>query len=87
MARVHFRLVAPGAKEVLLAGDFTDWATRPKRMKRAKPRGRTFETSISLPPGRYEYKFIVDGDWVEDPKAATQPNCYGTVNSVCEVTR
>jgi 1,4-alpha-glucan branching enzyme len=87
MARVKFKLVVPGAKEVLLAGDFTDWATHPKKMKRTKLRGRTYETTVSLPPGRYEYKFIVDGEWIEDPKAAAQPNCYGTVNSVCEVQR
>jgi 1,4-alpha-glucan branching enzyme len=86
MARVHFKLVAPGAKQVLLAGDFTEWAMHPKKMKRTKPRGRTFETDVSLSPGCHEYKFIVDGDWIEDPKAATQPNCYGTVNSVCEVS-
>ena len=87
MPRVRFKLVVPGAKEVMLAGDFTDWALSPKKMKRTKPRGRTFETSVALRPGRYEYKFIVDGEWVEDPKADTQPNSYGTLNSVCDVTK
>ena len=52
-------------------------------------RGSAMTTSrfdpFSLPRGRHDYKFIVDGDWVEDPKAEAAPNCYGTMNSVCEV--
>jgi 1,4-alpha-glucan branching enzyme len=85
MPRIRFKLVTSGAKDVLLVGDFTDWETQAKRMKRARPRGRTFETTVSLRPGSYEYKFIVDGEWVEDPKAEAQPNPHGTMNSVCRV--
>ena len=85
MADIQFKLVAPGAKEVFLVGDFTDWGAHPQEMRRAKPRGRTFETTVSLSPGCYEYKFVVDGNWVEDPKATTQTNCFGTLNSVREV--
>ena len=38
---------------------------------------------LSLAPGRYEYRFVVDGQWVDDP-AATEliPNPFGTPNAV-----
>lgn len=85
MKKVRFRLVAPGAKEVLLVGDFTDWSARP--MRRSKPRSRTFETTVSLAPGTYEYKFIVDGEWREDPRADSVPNEFGTSNSQISIPR
>jgi hypothetical protein len=41
---------------------------------------------LALPPGRYEYRFVVDGQWVDDP-AATEliPNSFGTANAVLVV--
>jgi hypothetical protein len=41
---------------------------------------------LALPPGRYEYRFVVDGQWMDDP-AATEliPNSYGTANAVLVV--
>ncbi len=85
MKRVLFSLVARSAKDVKLVGDFTDWQARPLIMDRMKPRSRTFAAMVSLPPGRYEYKFMVDGEWVEDPKAESAPNDFGTRNSVITV--
>ena len=39
-----------------------------------------------LPPGRYEYKFVIDGKWKIDPRAHQfSPNSFGTLNSVIEV--
>ena len=37
---------------------------------------------LSLTPGRYEYRFVVDGDWVSDPNAEQTPNPHGGCNSV-----
>jgi 1,4-alpha-glucan branching enzyme len=85
--RVRFRLDAPGAKKVLLAGDFTDWEAQARPMRRSKARGSTFATSIALEPGDYQYKFIVDGCWVQDPKADSVPNELGTLNSRVSVPR
>jgi len=85
--RVRFSLQAPKAKEVLLAGEFTDWEANARPMRRTSPRARTFSTTVSLSPGEYQYKFIVDGQWVVDPKAASVPNSYGTENSVVAVSR
>ena len=71
-----------GAREVLLAGDFTNWA--PVRMKKAKT--GSFGVTLAIPRGSHEYKFIVDGCWVTDPdNAAYAANPYGTVNSLLRV--
>jgi len=48
--------------------------------------GGLWETSLALPPGRYEYKFVVDGQWLPDPNAHENVfNAHGTLNSVVEV--
>jgi 1,4-alpha-glucan branching enzyme len=80
MKRVLFSLVAGRAKDVRLVGDFTDGEAGPLIMDRINPRIRTFAAAVSLPPGTYQYKFIVDGQWVEDPKADSVPNQFGTQN-------
>ena len=84
--RVRFSYQAPGVKAVMLAGDFTDWMAGARPMRRDRPRSSTFATTVSLPPGSYQYKFVVDGEWVEDPKSsASIANCFGTRNSLLTV--
>ena len=40
-------------------------------------------TELALPPGTYEYRLVVDGEWIADPSAKeTVPNPFGGVNSV-----
>ena len=85
MKRILFSLLARRAKHVQLVGDFTDWEARPIPMDRMKPRSRTFGAIVDLPPGTYQYKYIVDGEWVEDPKADSVPNEFGTSNSVITI--
>ncbi len=69
-------------KQVSLAGDFNKW--QPQAMKRQKD--GAFAVTVTIAPGRYEYKFLVDGDWVHDtdtPSAVM--NRFGTYNSVLVV--
>ena len=41
---------------------------------------------LALPPGDYEYRFVVDGAWIPDPLAKeTVPNPFGEMNSVLKV--
>jgi 1,4-alpha-glucan branching enzyme len=81
---VTFQLKAPEAKKVMLAGDFTNWHLSARPLKR-KPDG-TWHTQIHLEPGRYQYKFIVDDQWQNDPTSnEVEPNCFGTANNVREV--
>ena len=81
---VSFVLSAPKAKNVIVAGTFNHWDPRVLKLKKNK-QGR-WSSKISLKPGRYEYLFIVDGQWQKDPAAKeTVPNSFGSVNSVLKV--
>ena len=60
-----FSLDAPQAKEVFLAGDFNEWKAEKHPLKRNAD--GIWEKITFLFPGRYEYKFIVDGKWELDP--------------------
>ncbi|MCM8823312.1 MAG: helix-turn-helix domain-containing protein, partial [Candidatus Omnitrophica bacterium] len=81
---VTFQIEAPQATKVVLTGDFISWDTNGIAMK--KSRNGLWKTKVSLKPGRYEYKFIVDDQWLTDPlNPNTVSNPYG-VNSVKEVT-
>ncbi len=79
-----FELHAPEAREAFLVGDFNDWDPTAFRMRRF--RDGTFKKAVQLKPGRYEYLFLVDGQWWTDPANGHRvPNPFGTENSVIEV--
>jgi hypothetical protein len=61
---VIFTLRAPEAKRVFLAGDFNNWNPEVEEMVKE---GDTFEWSLFLVAGKYHYRFVVDGQWVNDP--------------------
>ena len=85
MAKQTFRFKSPGAQSVLLVGDFTHWQEKPIALKRS-PEG-VWTTSIDLPAGTYHYRFMVDGEWRDDPESTLRvPNPFGTENAVREVT-
>jgi len=84
MKQVRFSVDAREAKKVLLAGDFTGWEKEARPMRRSRA-GGPFVATVSLPGGRHEYKFIVDGRWVADLQAESAPNRFGTENSVVTV--
>ena len=78
---VDFTLFAPEAQSASLAGDFNGWDVSSLPMK--KDRQGTWETSVSLQPGRYEYRFWVDGGWQDDPHAQEKiENPFGSHNSI-----
>ncbi len=82
--KVVFQLNAPNANEVLLIGDFNSWEEAGLAMKKNK--NGVWNAELNLMPGRYEYKFIVDGQWWTDPlNTNTVPNSFGSLNSVKEV--
>ncbi|MBX2874126.1 MAG: serine hydrolase [Saprospiraceae bacterium] len=69
------------AKLVSVAGDFNGWKELGNLMQR---RNGVWVTSIDLDPGKYEYKFVVDGVWIIDP--ANPAHVYeGNHHSVIEV--
>ncbi|MFZ7110070.1 MAG: glycogen-binding domain-containing protein [Desulfatiglandales bacterium] len=82
--RVEFKMSAPDAEQVLLAGSFNQWSEKPDVMKRDKT--GVWKKIKILPRGTYEYKFIVDGRWTIDPNCPdTNFNRYGTENNWIEV--
>jgi len=82
---VVFALESPGAKQVYLCGDFNQWSPLNLRMFQRNGNGQ-WEKRVTLSPGRYEYKFIVDGEWLHDAKAGeSAPNIHGSLNSVVRV--
>jgi len=85
MARTTVELEWPGAKDVYVAGDFTDWEQRPLRMRRRQAGQDVFFRVLDLPAGTYEYKLIVDGEWHPDPNAQQVPNDRGSTNSLLYV--
>ena len=80
---MQFSVAVPnGAKEVAVAGDFTSW--KPLALKKQK--NGCFAVTTALPAGVYEYRFIVDGQWMSDPDHSHwAPNPFGTFNSVAQV--
>ena len=81
---VEFKLYAPKAKKVILAGSFNKWDTK-KSIAKSDSKGNWL-AKANLKPGRHEYKFFVDGAWVNDPRCtACVPNAFGTSNCVLEV--
>jgi 1,4-alpha-glucan branching enzyme len=84
MARIRFRFVHERAKTVAVAGDFNGWSITSHPMKRG--RDKAWAVEAQLPPGRHEYKFVVDGnEWWNDPEAPKVPNVWGTENSYVDV--
>ncbi len=78
---IRFTYYDPRAKQVYLAGDFNSWDVTATPMTR-DDKG-VFSVVVPLGPGRYEYKFVVDGQWVADPYNPVTVGPYG--NSVIQV--
>ena len=65
-------------------GDFNQWDEARHKMK--KTTSGTWEKTVVIPPGQYEYKFLVDEKWQRDPaNEMICQNCFGTLNSVITV--
>jgi chromosome partitioning protein len=77
---VLFTLKAPDAHCVQLAGDFNDWIPEGNEMQ---SNGCVWAKVEPLPPGRYQYRYVVDGTWLPDPlNVAVEPSPWGGYNSV-----
>ncbi|MDO9695064.1 MAG: glycogen-binding domain-containing protein [Candidatus Latescibacteria bacterium] len=81
---VKFTHQAPGAGQVNLAGSFNGWDAQ--RHPLTDEGGGVWSIVMALKPGKYEYKFVVDGAWfadAENPDSA--PDSYGGTNSAIQV--
>ena len=79
-----FSFTAPAAMSVQLVGDFTHWQEHPIQMKKS-PDG-IWRVELQLEPGKHHYRFLVDGQWRDDPESTLHvPNPYGSQDSVRQV--
>jgi chromosome partitioning protein len=82
---VIFSVRFADAKRVLIAGDFNNWTPEVTPMTRLQTSGG-WTMSLPLRPGRYRYRFIVDGKWVTDPhNKYVETNQFGELNNIVEV--
>ena len=78
---VTFAYKAPAAQVVALAGNFTNWDQAPVSLKKSKD--GLWQATLTLAPGSYEYRLLVDGQWRDDPQCPTRvANPFGTENCV-----
>ena len=79
----HYR--APSAQSVMLVGDFTHWQQEPISLQSLG--NGLWRAEVTLPPGAHHYRFLVDGEWQDDPECIMRvPNVFGSQDCVCKVS-
>ncbi len=81
---VELKLAGAKARSVAVVGDFNGWDAATMK----KGDDGVWRISLSLPPGRYQYAFVVDKEkWLPDPQAATLVDSgYGGADSVLDIS-
>ncbi|WP_242158484.1 hypothetical protein [Aestuariivivens sediminis] len=82
----HFKLNGfNNAKKVIVAGSFNKWNETLFKMQKAND---GWELTLKIKPGVYDYRFIVDGKWIEDPHNNKRvENEFGEYNSVIDIKK
>ncbi len=81
----QFSFHDPDADSVKIAGNFNNWSTSMESDMARKKNG-IWSKQIVLEPGTYQYRFLVDGEWIEDRNNSRWiKNDFGTRNSVLKV--
>jgi len=79
LKNLGFEFYAPQATAVTVAGTFNDWDSNGLQLKSTKD--GHWSGRVSVEPGRYEYRFLIDGNWENDQKGVELvPNEYGSLN-------
>jgi len=79
-----FAFTAREANSVQLVGDFTRWLQSPINLRKGAK--GIWRAQVPLTPGTYHYRFLVDGQWHDDPECVLRvPNPFGSENMVREV--
>jgi hypothetical protein len=80
---VEFVVYDPDAESVVVVGDFNAWEATPLSDEN---QDGIWTAAIPLPPGRYEYAFVIDGRWWgQDPRADEYVKTFGQFSSVLYV--
>ena len=80
----HFKLHGYNkAKKVIVAGSFNKWDEHLFKMNKTK---NGWELTLQMKPNIYQYRFIVDGQWMEDPENPHKTrNEFDEYNSVIDI--
>lgn len=82
---VVFDLEAPAHADVRIAGDFNNW--NPESLSFSDvPEEPRWRKRFSLKPGSYRYKYLLDGQWIEDPgNDKMVDDSFGGINSLINI--
>lgn len=81
---IRIEFTHPTASAVAIAGSFNDWHAAATQMVRVA--NDHWVKDLVLAPGKYEYRLVVDGAWISDPRATeAAQNPFGELNSVLQV--
>ena len=84
LKEVTFSFNAPTARSVFVVGNFNNWSLDNDNL--LEKRDGVWSKKFKLTPGTYQYKFVVDGEWIEDPiNPELASNPFGEFNSVIDV--
>ena len=82
--KVTMRFNSFGDQELKIAGDFNSWI--PDHNVETRIINGVIEKILTIEPGEYQYRLIVDGKWQRDPTNPKQViNTYGEINSLLRV--
>lgn len=82
---IDFLVNAPSAHEIFLVGDFNHWKINDESRLSRLNDGK-WAKKMGLTPGRYRYKFVVDGEWtIDSGNSEKEPNAFGTFDSVIKL--
>lgn len=85
ISKATFSIAAPTAREIYLVGDFNQWKINDDSRLSRLDDGK-WGKHLTLPAGRYKYKFVVDGEWVLDSQNfEREQNAFGTFDSIIKL--
>lgn len=81
---VEFRFAGSVQESVFVVGEFNNWCADDD--SRLKKDNGVWKRELSLKPGSYKYRFVVDGKWQEDPSnPVSERNPFGDLDSVLTI--
>jgi len=82
---VDFTVNAPDAREIYLVGDFNHWKIN-EESRLARLDDGKWVKKMGLEPGKYRYKFVVDGEWtIDNHNTDREQNAFGTFDSIIKL--
>lgn len=81
--QVELFIHAPQAQSVSVAGNFDPWWQ--KRHPLIRDAEGYWQMNLDLPPGRYEFQFLVDGQWRHNPDFKQIDDGLGSINNIIVV--